>query len=86
MKAFVNQISAYVPAHPAGRVSWLNLFAHLKAIGKSQMLFHHHEYLHSVFASEAASRFFITFMMRFMQDSNGSSDDSRGRLTLTPSL
>jgi hypothetical protein len=48
----------------------------LKAKSKSRAISHNMEFLSKVFASEGASRFFITFLMRFLFDSgNQSSED-----------
>jgi hypothetical protein len=61
-------------------------FVNRNAISKSKMMNHQLEFLHQVFSSEGASRFFITFLMRFMQDNNGSSDDSSGRMLALATL
>ncbi|WP_373533329.1 hypothetical protein [Vampirovibrio sp.] len=48
----------------------------LKAKSKSQAHSHNMEFLSKVFSSEGASRFFITFLQRFLFDSgNQSSED-----------
>ncbi len=40
-----------------------------KAKRKSRAAFHQHEFLSDVFASDGASRFFKTFLLRFLFDS-----------------
>lgn len=44
------------------------------------------EFLTKVFASEGASRFFKTFLLRFMFDANKNPDDSSGTLRLAAAL
>jgi hypothetical protein len=53
-----------------------------KAKTKSKATFHLLEFLTRVFSSEGASRFFKTFLLRFMfEKSNKTPDDSLRRLT-----
>lgn len=52
-----------------------------KARSKSRASFHALEFLSRVFAREGASRFFVTFLLRFLFDTGGkqSSEDSSSR-------
>lgn len=55
----------------------------LKAKSKSRAASHAMEFLSRVFSSDGASRFFKTFLLRFLFDSSGqSSDDASARLCL----
>jgi len=49
-----------------------------KAKSKSRATSHAMEFLSRVFASEGASRFFKTFLLRYLFDGGGSSDDCSG--------
>jgi hypothetical protein len=54
-----------------------------KSKSKSQAHSHAMEFLSRVFASEGASRFFKTFLLRFLFDGGSkSSDDCSGTMTL----
>lgn len=57
-----------------------------KAKSKSRATSHAMEFLSRVFASEGASRFFKTFLLRYLFDGSGSSDDCSGSMTLAPAF
>lgn len=53
-----------------------------KAKSKSRASFHVMEFLSRVFASDGASRFFKTFLLRFLFDGGGQSSDDCSTLRL----
>jgi hypothetical protein len=58
-----------------------------KAKSKSRAASHAMEFLSRVFANDGASRFFKTFLLRYLFDGGSpSSDDCSGSMTLAPAI
>ena len=70
-----------VSENETGRVTLHNNYVpDFKAKSKSRAGSHAMEFLSRVFSSDGASRFFKTFLLRFLFDGNKSSDDCSGRM------
>ncbi len=61
-------VGAHVPLHQ-------HYVPNYKGKSKSRAVSHNMEFLSRVFASEGASRFFKTFLLRFIFDANKSTSD-----------
>ncbi len=76
-----------VPPQEEARIPLHQYFVpNYKAKIKSRASSHAMEFLSRVFASEGASRFFKTFLLRFLFDGGSSPDDSSASMTLAPAL
>ena len=81
------QPSALIPPRDTHRMPPLHQYyiPNFKAKSKSRAASHAMEFLSRVFASEGASRFFKTFLLRFLFDGGGkSSEDYSSMLRLSP--
>lgn len=87
MKSKKEQLSASslpVPDKEGGRVLQQYFVPGDKARSKSRASSHAMEFLSRVFTSEGASRFFKTFLLRFLFDGGSkSSDDCSGTLSFS---
>jgi hypothetical protein len=76
-----NQTLLPVSANETSRVTLQNNYVpDFKAKSKSRAGSHAMEFLSRVFSADGASRFFKTFLLRYLFDSNAG-DDCSGRMT-----
>lgn len=77
-----------VPNRHAARIQPHQYYVpNAKAKSKSRAASHAMEFLSRVFANDGASRFFKTFLLRYLFDGGGqSSDDCSGSMMLAPAF
>ncbi len=74
-----HDVSASAAGMKSERVPLHQFFDNRQRTSKSTAGSHHLEFLHRVFSAEGANRFFKTFLLRFLSDSNKSPDGSTGK-------